>query len=196
MIILVFARSFSLSHVGGAFKRYTAASHFSECYVLLWFCLVSSLLICWPTTFVAAILASYRLADSFCYRLCKLFVDRYHSSWGLRSVNRAIILAVINYVELVLGFAIIYAWSGSISTGNPSRVLSESLEALYFSCVTATTVGYGDYAPNGSVGQGIVVVEILMAIFLLALVLGALLTGVRDIQPLSKNVEALPNKRN
>ena len=135
-------------------------------------------------------LATYRIADSFCYRLCVLFVDRYKSGWGLRSVNRAIILAIINYIELILGFAVIYVWSGSVSATGSCRVLSGSIEALYFSCVTATTVGYGDYIPNGHLGQGLVVAEILMAVLLLALVLGALLTGVRDIQPLRKNDDA------
>jgi hypothetical protein len=49
---------------------------------------------------------------------------------ALRSVNRAIILAIINYIELILGFAVIYTWSGSIS--NKSHVLKGSLESLYF----------------------------------------------------------------
>ncbi|HEV8484164.1 MAG TPA: potassium channel family protein [Blastocatellia bacterium] len=190
MIILVFARSLSLSHAGGAFRGYAARSHFSESYVLGWLCLLSSMLAIWPNGAVAATLATYRIADSFCYRLCVLFVDRYKSAWGLRSVNRAIILAIINYLELVVGFAIIYAWSGSVSNSTTCRVLSGSVEALYFSCVTATTVGYGDYTPNNHLGQALVVAEILMAVLLLALVLGALLTGVRDIQPLRKDDDA------
>lgn len=188
MITLVFLRSFSLSHIGGAFTKYITRSHFSESYVLGWFTLLSALLAFWPSAALAAFFAAYRIADGFIYRLCVLFVDRYQQTWGLRSVNRAIILAMINYIELILGFAIIYAWSGSISKG--SQVLSGSLDPLYFSCVTVTTLGDGDYKPSPGIGQGLVVAETMMGLILLALVLGALLTGIRDIKPLRKDHDA------
>ena len=192
MIVLVFSRSFSLSHLAGALSGYTARSHFSEGYVVAWFLTLSSLLALWPGATFAAGLGAYRVIDSFTYRLCVLFVDRYQAGWGLRSVNRAIILAFINYLELMIGFAIIYVWSGSIASGDPphAHVLSGSIEALYFSCVTVATIGYGDFTPRNSLGQGLVIAEVLMGILLLGLVLAALLSGIKNINSLRDDHDA------
>lgn len=184
MVTLVSLRALSMSHFGSALPTYRARSHFSENYVVTWAASLGAILWVWPSSGISAFLAAYRIADGFVYRLCIIFVDRYKASWGLRSVNRAIILALINYLELIIGFAIIYAWSAAISSD--SHTLTQSLEALYFSCVTITTLGYGDFSPSNPFGQLLVIAETMMGIVLLVLVLGALLTGISNIRPIRR----------
>jgi hypothetical protein len=185
MVTLVFLRAFSLSHIGSVHRTDRARSHFSENYVVTWLASLGAMLWLWPTSDIPAFLAAYRIVDSFVYRLCIIFVDRYKPSWGLRSVNRAIILALINYLELTIGFAIIYAWSGAISSH--THTLTGALEALYFSCITVTTLGYGDFSPSNSFGQLLVIIETMMGIVLLVLVIGALVSGLSNIRPIRRD---------
>jgi voltage-gated potassium channel Kch len=56
-----------------------------------------------------------------------------------------------------------------------------SVEALYFSMVTITTLGYGDFVPAGPVARGIIVWE--LATGLLTLVLAFPLVSTRATTP-------------
>lgn len=69
---------------------------------------------------------------------------------------------------VMLGSAVIYRFSGLIeSVSHPQHVMS-FLDSLYFSIVTFSTVGYGDYVPVGWV-RGVAVLEGLFGITLLPL---------------------------
>lgn len=185
MIVLVFFRSFSLSHIGSGLEDYKSQSHFSESYVIVWFGIFIYILFSLPTSSILVVIITYRLIDGFVYRLCIIFVDRYKSKWGLRSTNRAIILALINYFELIVGFAYLYMFSGSIASN--STILGKPLESLYFSFVTITTLGYGDFSPVKPLGQILVIVETMMGVILLVLIIGTYITGINDIHNLKKN---------
>lgn len=92
MSILIFIRSFSLIHIGGFFRNDSKIIDFSEMYVLGWF-IVLAFLLFMPvlSSFWLFVVVGYRLIDGLNYRLCILFVDRYESDWGLRSINRSLI---------------------------------------------------------------------------------------------------------
>ena len=59
-------------------------------------------------------------------------------------------------------------------TSEPDRVYP--WDFVYFSAVTFTTLGYGDIVPNGPPARGIVVLEILCAVYLISF-LGAIVAG-------------------
>lgn len=97
---------------------------------------------------------------------------------------RSFTLLFIPYVLTVYLFAIIY---GLISLCSPASFRCWSvicpqpltlLQSLYFSLTTASTVGYGDIAPNSPVAQIAAMAEILLsvffAVFLFSIVGGAL----------------------
>jgi len=186
MTILVFIRSLSLVRVKDLFKEKTGRSSFSEMYVIGW-CIMLFVLLWYPflSKFCLIVVVIYRTVDAVNYRLCILFVDRYKSEWGLRSLNRSLILLLINYLELIVGFGILYIHTNSIER-NSDGLLVAPLNALYFSVVTITTLGYGDYSPITSTGQWLVMVETLLGFVLVALVIGSFLTGLKDIKELSK----------
>jgi len=183
MTILVGIRSISFTHVSKLATNYRLASFLSEFYVALRFItliLVFLLHSQFPKWMCVAIV-TYCLVDGFNYRLCIIFVDRYAKDWGLRSLNRSLILLFINYAELIVGFATLYLLTGSIGYSK-EQILSSHAEALYFSVVTITTLGYGDLKPIHSIARWLTIVETLMGVVLIVLVIGTFLTGVKNIR--------------
>ncbi len=75
-------------------------------------------------------------------------------------------LALRSYLELLVGFGLLYWllpatwWKGSVK---PSSIL----EAIYFSGVTVTTLGYGDLSPAHFVPQFLTVFQVLCGFSLL-----------------------------
>lgn len=67
--------------------------------------------------------------------------------WGRYSLDplRSLLLSLMNYAEATVAFAILYLFFDCLNV--PS---AKPLQALYFSAVTATTVGFGDLLPKGS----------------------------------------------
>lgn len=184
MTVLIFTRSLSLVHIKGFFSEYKVRSEISEFYVLAWF--IALLWLLWhplnSTTFLLVIV-TYRIIDGLNYRLSIVFVDRYKRDWGLRSLNRSLILFLFNFFEIIIEFAILYLATDSIAYSSSSKeIITTPLEALYFSTITITTLGYGDMTPISSLGQKLALLEPLLGLTLIILVIGVFLTGVKDIK--------------
>lgn len=81
-----------------------------------------------------------------------------------------VILVSRSYLEVILDFAILY-YLGFRSAF--SHQITGAVEALYFSAITITTVGYGDLAPCRSVTQLLVVYEVLGGLVLILVAFGA-----------------------
>lgn len=185
MSCLVVVRSFSLLHIAMFLRNFMSGSIISEFYVVVWFLILLAILIFNASLapWLAILLVCYRLVDALNYRLCIIFVDRYKKNWGLRSLNRSLVLLFINYIEIIVGFATLYLVTDSV--GYKICVpLSSRLDALYFSVITITTLGYGDIKPIAEVGKWLSLTETVMGFILIVLVIGSFLTGVRNIQNL------------
>jgi hypothetical protein len=96
-------------------------------------------------------------------------------AWGRHSIDptRSVLWALVNYAELVLGFAGLYLHCDCLNVK-----LTGLTQAVYFSAVTAATVGYGDMYPISASGQGLVIVQIGLSFLLVAFVLSVLLSRV------------------
>ena len=97
-------------------------------------------------------------------------------------VNRqAVTGAVCIYV--LIGFFYIYIY-GSIAAFGHGYLFAQGTDGtrsirLYFSYVTLTTVGYGDYTMAGSLGRTLAVLEALMGQLYLVTVLALLVSRMR-----------------
>ena len=69
--------------------------------------------------------------------------------WYQKSVSteRTFVHSLVDYAEVILAFAGFYRVCGCLNAPNP-----DVLQALYFSTVAATTVGFGDIIPLNSTG--------------------------------------------
>ena len=71
-----------------------------------------------------------------------------------RSYRRGTLLLFLNYLEVVLSFAVIYAaWQ------HLNQPLTHWAEAVYFSFVTSGTIGFGDFYPMTNTGRMLVVFQ-------------------------------------
>ena len=71
-----------------------------------------------------------------------------------RSYRRGTLLLLLNYLEVVLSFAVIYA-SGQYL----NQPLTHWSEAVYFSFITSSTIGYGEFYPVANMGRLLVVLQ-------------------------------------
>ena len=113
-------------------------------YVVPWAMLLFILLFFWaPAWQVAVALAVWRIVDILDYRLCVLLIDGEVEGWKSFSPTRSALAFYLNLFEIVTAYAILYFNLGHFA--NNHRVLATPLEAFYFSVVTMSTVGYGDF---------------------------------------------------
>jgi hypothetical protein len=180
--LVVGIRMLSLVRIKELFSDHGTRSAVSDAYVAGWF-VVLVILLWHPLPGCNAVygVVGYRLVDSLNYRLGILFVDRYRSDWGLKSLDRSMLLLLVNYGEVVIGFAILYLTTQSIAWSS-GGVVAEPLGALYFSAVTASTVGYGDITPQTTPGRWLAISELASVFILVVVVVGMFLTGVRGVQ--------------
>ena len=176
MSMLILIRTLSLSHLKGLATKKETRTQISEFYVIIWFGILVLLLIFPFISTLYPMIIGYRLIEGFNYRLCIIFVDRYGEDWSLRSVNRSLMLLLINYFEMIIGFAAVYVWSGTIMS--ETNVINDIETALYFSIVTITTLGYGDYTPINEFGRFLVSLETIMGIVFIVLVLATFISGI------------------
>lgn len=190
MILLVSIRSFSLSHLTDFTRKYKTRSQLSELYVIFWFLILCIIFYYYSifNSIIFTILVCYRIIQGVNYRLCILFVDRYKKNWGLRSLNRSLILLIINYFEIVIGFSYLFLITKSIGYC-PTQIITSRLDAFYFSIVTITTLGFGDISPINRIGRFLALSETILGILLIVLVIGSFLTGVKNIKQLEKSYE-------
>jgi len=183
MSALMALRLLSLSRFTHLALSHRAKSLWAEIYVVSWLGFLVLLLL--RPHLIGAVpaiaLTSYRLVDAMAFRLSVLFVDRYNPGWRVHSLNRTLLLLLLNYFELAVGFAVLYLVTGSIAFEAQAFAITLPGRAMYFSVVTLSTLGYGDIEPFTDVGRLLATLEVLAGFMLVVLVIGAFLTGLRDI---------------
>lgn len=66
---------------------------------------------------------------------------------GNRNIAVAIVFVLSNMASMILLFANIYKWLGLKDSLRPDQINTTIWDAIYFSIITWTTVGYGDITP-------------------------------------------------
>jgi hypothetical protein len=97
--------------------------------------------------------------------------------WGRYSIypSRSLLFSAVNYFEVTIAFAIFYLYWDCLDV----KPLYPT-QALYFSLVTATTVGFGDIKPANLVGQTIVITQLSVFVFIVLFVLTTFVSRVRQ----------------
>jgi Ion channel len=113
---------------------------------------------------ITVVISSYLLMETILYVSSLIFVaDMFVKP---RSYRRNILMLFLNYMEISLSFAVVYA--GLHLLGNQPTC---TFDYIYFSVVTSTTIGYGDLHPIGELGKVIVCVQAIMVVAFIVLFL-------------------------
>lgn len=99
-------------------------------------------------------------------------------------VPRDVTIVITTYITLAVSFGLLYTivsfFSNDMAFNNIPKTLSEFefyFKHIYFSFITITTIGYGDIYPLTTLGQFLVVIEVITGIILtnviLSLVIGS-----------------------
>ena len=178
--ILILGRFFSLSNCGVWFFRSERAwSNFLDVYLMTWPVALLWLLFKWPLpTAVVVTLAIYQVAMVLSNQLAVLLVDTQSPGWRQPSIGRGFILSLVNLTSIVVSYAVIYRACNCIVPAGGSVPEQGPLQLLYYSTVTVTTLGYGDFVPDGRLGYLVAIAELVtVVLFVLAVIpayLGAL----------------------
>jgi hypothetical protein len=99
---------------------------------------------------------------------------------------RSFLLTLFAFTHVIIAYGIFYKFYGDQFNSN----MCDS-QVLYFSTVTITTLGYGDFVPNksGTMAQVLVVLELLTGLFFLTGVLARIITFKPDKSDETKATE-------
>jgi hypothetical protein len=150
----------SLANFSGLLPKTKSGSRlFMDLYVLIWCAVLAIVLFgSFLPIILCEILAAYRILDIMSYRIFFLMVKSQEEPWRPEILRRSLAIAIVNFTELIFAFAVLYLYCGCIKGGNSTTALSSGADALYYSVVTMTTVGYGDFAPANVNGRMLVTV--------------------------------------
>lgn len=98
------------------------------------------------------------------------------------SPRRSVTLLFINFFEITFSFAVLYAHFDKVMPGMFRQPLRSATDAIYFSFITAATVGYGDIVPGSDLCRKISVVQIVTTFVFVVLFLNYF-AGMLGSQP-------------
>jgi len=139
----------------------------NEIYVILKISLYLLALYVFPIFSWFSYLCIYLMAETMCYLLGLLFLETEYKKPA--SYKRNLLMALVNFGEITLGFATIYYCSFKESI----KLLSTPTDAVYFSFISATTTGFGDMVPITGISKIVCVcqniVSFLFAVFIIGI---------------------------
>lgn len=116
----------------------------------------------WQTNEVIVYILIYILLETVLYIPTLIFASDLFSQ--PRSYKRSMLLLFFNYLESVLSFAVFYR------TGNYLNApLNNWFDAVYYSFVTSSTIGYGDYYPVSIEGKIFTILQVFLFLFFVIL---------------------------
>lgn len=92
-----------------------------------------------------------------------------------RSYKRSMLMLFFNYMEIVLAYAVLYS-SGHFM----NKPLDNWSDAVYFSIITSSSIGYGDFYPVTSYGRFLVSTQALLFLFFVVLFLNFFSTQIKS----------------
>jgi voltage-gated potassium channel Kch len=169
-----------------------------DLYVFSWLCI---LIVSYVVFFLAHRLFGfgYRLIglSVFCcllsiYRLFDIFAGlaslHFNLPYKTQNPIRALVLTFVDYLQIILIFSILYLCFG-VLTGDcfnakiASEFYSGFMNSIYFSLVTITTLGYGDFSPQMWLCKLISIAEVICGIVVIVVALQRVIALTQSRQP-------------
>ena len=106
------------------------------------------------------------------------------------SYKRSLLMVFINYVEICLFFAFVYAYidhtnidiTKTMFISNSENMVSHitNLQSIYFSFITSATIGYGDIVPRNDILIRVVIFQVIISLFLVVVIISNVTTKIED----------------
>lgn len=127
---------------------------------------------------ILVFIVCYFLAETILYLLSLIFIGDIQSPSADR--NRSITLVLLNYLEVTFDYAVIYKLLALITINDMSKGshILTSIESTYFSFVTSTTLGFGDYIPSSPQGQVVVILQCITMVVFVVLILSYFISNL------------------
>ena len=91
-----------------------------------------------------------------------------------RSYRRSMLLLFFNYLEIVFAYAVLYTCGNYLN-----KPFYHWFDAIYFSIITSSSIGYGDYFPTTTFGKFLVSTQALLFLFFVVLFLNFFSTKIK-----------------
>ena len=91
-----------------------------------------------------------------------------------RSYRRSMLLLFFNYLEIVFVYAVLYTCGNYLN-----KPFHHWFDAIYFSIITSSSIGYGDYFPITTYGKFLVSSQALLFLFFVVLFLNFFSTKIK-----------------
>lgn len=92
-----------------------------------------------------------------------------------RSYKRSMLLLFFNYLEIVFAYAVLYSCDNYLN-----KPFSNWFDAVYFSIITSSSIGYGDFYPVSTEGKFLVSTQALLFLFFVVLFLNFFSTKIKS----------------
>jgi hypothetical protein len=127
----------------------------------------------WQTNHYVIWIMVYLLLETVLYIPTLIFASDLFSR--PRSYKRSMLLLFLNYVEVVFSFAALYSCGNYLN-----KPLESGFDAIYFSIITSSSIGYGDFHPVTSFGKILVSLQALLFLFFVVLFLNFFSTKIKS----------------
>lgn len=133
-----------------------------------------------------AYLSSYLAIETIFYLGSLIFLSSEFAA--PMSYRRSLLMLFINYIELCLSYAVIYSYLNQNVAGFFGAKAVTSMQVIYFSFVTSSTLGYGDFTVHTSCGYALVISQIIVFLIFIALFLNFFASKIQDPTYYNSNV--------
>lgn len=116
----------------------------------------------WPLSALLLALAIWRFIDIFVTNVSITFTSRFPAN-----PIRSVLYSLVGYVQIALSFAFFYVVLGS---DHFCKEVS-AVGSVFYSFGTIATVGYGDLSPSTYLARLLVVLELILGLFFVAIIL-------------------------
>jgi len=95
--------------------------------------------------------------------------------------RRSLTMLFINYVEIGLGYAVVYYYFNFTISGFFNIKLQSAIQAIYFSFTTAATIGLGEIHPETNLGRLMVLAQVALFFIFVGLFLNFYSSKVHEV---------------
>lgn len=100
----------------------------------------------------------------------------------LRASSKLIVMQLSFYLfYIITDFAVLYKYFG-LRDMVTQKIVHDGFLSLYFSCVTVTTLGYGDFIPSGNFCRIVSISEAITGYFVFAVFVSKLISAFGETQ--------------